>query len=189
MQFAKFLALAAIVAVLAPSGSMQPASAENYLCRQQFALCTSAPCIPQPGSTKVAMCTCDVEDGPSVATVPCDTVKPSTDEYGVRTVYSQYSPKQWQQGKKTLTCASGAPWTWCLNKICTVDPANPKKAICACDIVRTGASVTAGGNCNTGTCNTAYWSAAPADAFADGTDFFMKSLNIKKSPVQACPTR
>jgi hypothetical protein len=92
MQFAKFLALAAIVAVLAPFGSMQPASAENYLCRQQFALCTSAPCIPQPGSTKVAMCTCDVKDG-------------------------------------------------------------------------------------------------PADAFADGTDFFMKSLNIKKSPVQACPTR
>jgi hypothetical protein len=36
---------------------------------------------------------------------------------------------------------------------------------------------------------TAYWSAAPADAFADGTDFFLKSLNIKKSPVQACPTR
>jgi hypothetical protein len=190
MQFAKLLALPAVLAaIFAAFGSGEPASAENYLCRQQFALCTSAPCIPQPGSTKVAMCTCDVEDGPSVATVPCDTVKPSTDEYGVRTVYSQYSPKQWQQGKKTLTCASGAPWTWCLNKICTVDPANPKKAICACDIVRTGASVTAGGNCNTGTCNTAYWSAAPADAFADGTDFFMKSLNIKKSPVQACPTR
>jgi hypothetical protein len=177
MQLAKFVALAAIAAVLAAFVSTQPASAENYLCRQQFALCTSAPCIPQPGSTT------------SLATVPCDTVKPSIDEYGVRTVYSQYSPKQWQQGKKTLTCASGAPWTWCLNKICTVDPANPKKAICACDIVRTGASVTAGGNCNTGTCNTAYWSAAPADAFADGTDFFMKSLNIKKSPVQACPTR
>jgi len=28
-----------------------------------------------------------------------------------------------------------------------------------------------------------------ADAFADGTDFFLKSLNIKKSPVQACPMR
>ena len=87
--FAQFLALPAILAaIFAAFGSAEPASAENYLCRQQFALCTSAPCIPQPGSTKVAMCTCDVEDGPSVATVACDTVKPSTDEYGVRTVYS-----------------------------------------------------------------------------------------------------
>jgi hypothetical protein len=101
MQSIKFLTFAVIVAVSAAFGSTKPASAENYLCRQQFALCTSAPCIPQPGNSKVAMCTCDVEDGPSVATVACDTVKPSTDEYGVRTVYSQYSPKQWQQGKKT----------------------------------------------------------------------------------------
>jgi hypothetical protein len=37
------------------------------------------------------------------------------------------------------------------------------------------------------TCNTAYWSAAPADAFSDGTDFLLKQLNIKKSPVRACP--
>ena len=58
------------------------ARAENYLCRQQFALCTSAPCIPEPGNPKVAICTCDVEDGPSLATVACDSVKPSTDANG-----------------------------------------------------------------------------------------------------------
>jgi hypothetical protein len=57
MQFAKFRALPPILtAVFAAFGSAQPASAENYLCRQQFALCTSAPCIPQPGNLKVAMC-------------------------------------------------------------------------------------------------------------------------------------
>ena len=187
MQSAKLAALSAVVAALtAAFAATQSVRAENYLCRQQFALCTSAPCIPEPGNPKVAMCSCDVEDGPNLASVACDTVKPSTDANGVRTVYSQFALKQWQQGKKTLTCPAGTPWTWCLNKPCTVDPANPNKAMCACDVVREGEWITAGGNCNTGTCNTAYWSAAPADAFSDGTNFLLKSLNIKTSPVKAC---
>jgi hypothetical protein len=179
-------ALPVMAALIASFGHAESARAENYLCQQQFALCTSAPCIPEPGNPKVAICSCDVEDGPSLAGVACDTVKPSTDANGIRTVYSQFALKQWQQGKKTLKCPSGTPWTWCLNKPCTVDPANPKKAICACDVVRTGEWITAGGNCKTATCNTAYWSAAPLDAFSDGTDFLLKSLKLKKSPVTWC---
>jgi hypothetical protein len=179
-------ALPVMAALIAAFGHAELAQAENYLCQQQFALCTSAPCIPEPGNPKVAICSCDVEDGPSLASVACDTVKPSTDANGIRTVYSQFALKQWQQGKKTLKCPSGTPWTWCLDKRCTVDPANPKKAICACDVVRTGEWITAGGNCNTATCNTAYWSAAPLDAFSDGTDFLLKSLKLKKSPVTWC---
>ena len=179
-------ALHVMAALIAAFGHAESAQAENYLCQQQFALCTSAPCIPEPGNPKVAICSCDVEDGPSLASVACDTVKPSTDANGIRTVYSQFALKQWQQGKKTLKCPSGTPWTWCLDKRCTVDPANPKKAICACDVVRTGEWITAGGNCNRATCNTAYWSAAPLDAFSDGTDFLLKSLKLKKSPVTWC---
>jgi hypothetical protein len=179
-------ALPVMAALIAAFGHAELAQAENYLCQQQFALCTSAPCIPEPGNPTVAICSCDVEDGPSLASVACDTVKPSTDANGIRTVYSQFALKQWQQGKKTLKCPSGTPWTWCLDKRCTVDPANPKKAICACDVVRTGEWITAGGNCNTATCNTAYWSAAPLDAFSDGTDFLLKSLKLKKSPVTWC---
>ena len=179
-------ALPVMAALIAAFGHAELAQAENYLCQQQFALCTSAPCSPEPDNPKVAICSCDVEDGPSLASVACDTVKPSTDANGIRTVYSQFALKQWQQGKKTLKCPSGTPWTWCLDKPCTVDPANPKKAICACDVVRTGEWITAGGNCNTATCNTAYWSAAPLDAFSDGTDFLLKSLKLKKSPVTWC---
>ena len=89
-------------------------------------------------------------------------------------------------GQENFEMSAGTPWTWCLDKRCTVDPANPKKAICACDVVRTGEWITAGGNCNTATCNTAYWSAAPLDAFSDGTDFLLKSLKLKKSPVTWC---
>ena len=179
-------ALPVMAALIAAFGHAESAQAENYLCQQQFALCTSAPCIPEPGNPTVAICSCDVEDGPSLASVACDTVKPSTDANGIRTVYSQFALKQWQQGKKTLKCPSGTAWTWCLDKPCTVDPANPKKAICACDVVRTGEWITAEGNCNTATCNTAYWSAAPVDAFSDGTDFLLKSLKLKKSPVTWC---
>jgi hypothetical protein len=165
----------------------QPVQAENHLCRQQFALCTSAPCIPEPGNPKVAICTCDVEEGANLASVACDTVRPSTDANGVRTVYSQFALTQFAQDRKALKCSTGTPWTWCLNKPCTVDPANPHKAICACDIVRTGEWMTAGGNCNTGTCATAYWSGAPLSDFADGTDFLMKELKLTKSPVNWCP--
>jgi len=53
-------------------------------------------------------------------------------------------------------------------------------------VVRTGEWITAGGNCNPATCNSAYWSAAPLDAFSDGTDFLLKSLKLKKSPVTWC---
>jgi hypothetical protein len=182
-----YLRILPVLAVCATAvGYLPPAGAKNYLCHQQFALCTSAPCIPEPGNPKVAICSCDVEQGASLASVECDTVKPSTDANGLRTVYSQFALKQFQSGKRALKCAAGTPWTWCLNKPCTVDPADPKKAICACDVVRTGEWMTAGGKCNTATCNTAYWSGAPLDAFSDGTDFMMKALNLKKSPVNWC---
>src|SRR5262245_37675925 len=175
-----------LVVAAAYLGYVVPAQAENYFCQQQFALCTSAPCIPEPGNPKTAICTCDVEDGPNLATVACDSVKPSTDANGVRTVYSQFTLKQFAQGKRTLKCAAGTPWTWCLNKPCTIDPANPKKAICACDVLRTGEWITAGGHCNTATCKTAYWSGAPLNDFNDGTDFLVKQLKLKKPPVNWC---
>jgi hypothetical protein len=42
--------------------------------------------------------------------------------------------------------------------------------------------ITAGGNCNTATCKTAYWSGAPLNDFNDGTDFLVKQLKLKKVP-------
>jgi hypothetical protein len=176
-----------VAGLLAASGSVGWARAANYLCQQQFALCTSAPCIPQPGNPKVAMCMCAVEDGPNLASQPCDTLKPSTDANGIRSLYSQFALKQFASGLKTLKCPSGTPWTWCLNKPCTVDPADPTKAICACDVLRTGEWITGGGNCDAGTCKTAYWSGAPVSDFNDGINFLLKSTNRSDSPVTYCP--
>ena len=98
------------------------------LCKHQYALCTSALCIPQPGYPTKAICFCAVEEGASMASAPCNTIQPSTDANGIRTVYSAFSLEQFKQAKKVLTCASGTPWTWCLNKRCTVDPSDPQES-------------------------------------------------------------
>ncbi|WP_371344955.1 hypothetical protein [Ancylobacter sp. IITR112] len=184
---ARLLALALTLLAFGALPLTPPAAATNYLCNQPFALCTSAPCIPQPGNPDVSICMCDMQEGPNLATVPCDTVAPSTDANGVRTVYSQFAPTQFQQGKKGLRCPSGTPWSQCLNKICTVDPANPDKAICACDIVRSGEWQTAGGDCEAATCGTAYWSGALIDDSRSNLAFMMEKLGLTTSPAQACP--
>lgn len=169
-------------------GYAEASKGTNTLCEQTFALCTSALCVPQPGDPTKAICFCDVEEGKSMSTVPCDTIKPSTDANGIRTVYSTFSPIQFKTlGLKGMKCPAGTPWTWCLNKICTVDPTNPRKAICVCDVVRTGEWMTLGGECDTSTCKTGYWSGAPLADFASGNDFMTKALGLKESLAKWCP--
>jgi len=159
----------------------------SKLCKQQFALCTSSLCVPQPGDPTKATCFCDVKEGPSMATVDCNTIAPSTDSNGIRTVYSTFSMDQFNEGKKGMKCPGDTPWTWCLNKRCTVDPSNPKRAICTCDVMRSGGEwMTLGGNCDTSTCKTGYWSGAAMSDFAVGTDFMTKALGLDKSPVKWC---
>src|SRR5262245_51907489 len=85
----------------------QSPDAKNLVCDQQFALCTSARCVPQPGDATKAICFCDVEDGKSMSTVPCNSVKPSTDVNGIRTIYSAFALKQFQAGLKGLKCPDG----------------------------------------------------------------------------------
>jgi hypothetical protein len=182
------LPVVAVIAVAFSYAQYSHASnPKNQLCKHQFALCTSALCVPQPGDPTKAICFCDVEEGASMSTVPCNTIAPSTDVNGIRTVYSTFSLKQFQEGKKGMKCPDGTPWTWCLNKRCTVDPNNSKKAICVCDVVRTGKWMTLGGNCDTSTCKTGYWSAAPLADFADGNAFMTKALGLKESPAKWCP--
>jgi hypothetical protein len=84
-------ALAACILVL---GHVEDSNSNNYLCEQQYALCTSAPCMPRLGDPTKAICSCDVLEGRSMATEPCDTLLPSTNADGVRTVYSTFSLDQ-----------------------------------------------------------------------------------------------
>ena len=113
--------LIAAAAVFAIALSNEQATGAMRLCKNQYALCTSALCIPQPGDPTKAICFCEVEQGASMASVPCNTIQPTNDANGIRTVYSAFSLEQFKQGKKVLRCPNGTPWTWCLNKRCTVD--------------------------------------------------------------------
>ena len=184
---AGFFLIAAVAVFAIALGGEQAAKSNMLLCKHQYALCTSALCIPQPGDPTKAICFCDVQDGASMASVPCSTIQPSTDANGIRTVYSAFSLEQFKEDKKVLKCASGTPWTWCLNKRCTVDPSDPKKAVCVCDVLRTGEWITLGGECDTGTCTTGYWSGATVKDLNDATAFMVKALNLDHSPVEWCP--
>ena len=129
---------------------------------------------------------CLKSDGASMATVDCDSISPSTDSNGIQTIYSTFSFDQFTEGKKGMKCPSGTPWTWCLNKKCTVDPTNSKKATCVCDVVRTGDWMTLGGNCDTSTCKTGYWSGAAMKDNESSNAFMTKALGLDKSPVKWC---
>ena len=121
-----------------------------------------------------------------MSSTSCDKLQPSTDAQGIRTLFSAYSMKQFQEGKQGMKCPDGTPWTWCLNKRCTVDPANPKKAICVCDVMRTGEWMTLGGNCDTATCATGYWSGATIENVEQGSAFMVKALGLDPSPLKWC---
>jgi hypothetical protein len=187
LSFAFLLLISAIAVFAIAFGAEQAAKSNMLLCKHQYAICTSALCIPQPGDPTKAICFCDVQEGASMSSVPCNTTEPSTDANGIRTVYSAFSLEQFKQGKKVLRCSSGTPWTWCLNKRCTVDPSDPKKAICTCDVLRTEEWITLGGKCNTGTCTTGYWSGATVKDFDEAAAFMVKSLHLDHSPVEWCP--
>lgn len=177
----------ALVVGYASHGEDAKPPPQNQLCKHQYALCTAAPCVPQPGDPTKAVCSCVVEEGLSMSTAPCSTLQPSTDANGIRTVYSEFSLVQFAAGQEGMKCPSGTPWTWCLNKICTVNPLDPKKAMCVCDVKHTGEWMTAGGGCDTSTCKTGYWSGAPIQDFESGNDFMTKALGLKKSPAKWCP--
>ena len=90
LSFASFLLIAAAAVFTIAFGNVRAAKSDMQLCKHQYALCTSALCIPQPGDPTKAICFCAVEEGASMASVPCNTIQPSTDANGIRTIYSAF---------------------------------------------------------------------------------------------------
>lgn len=179
-----------IAVLLIAMAAKQPACIEPrmFLCRHTYALCTSARCVPAPDSPTNSICYCDVEEGFSMSTVPCCQLGPSIGLCGPALVYSTFSMKQLMEGRKVMKCPGSAPWSWCLNKPCTIDPCDRTKALCMCDVIRTkGDWVTFGGCCDNATCNNSYWSGAAINDFDAGIMFMMNEMNLKESPVKWCP--
>ncbi|MGC1496162.1 MAG: hypothetical protein WA790_10160 [Sulfitobacter sp.] len=166
--------------------------ADKQVCRSKFALCTSAPCVPDPSAPgDQAICTCEVTEGPNFADkTRCKDRGPKAiatiKGMAATQIISTYAFVQ-ATTKPVMTCANDTPWTDCLNAKCIVDPKDPLKAICTCpyyDAEKSGkvaTFVTYGGSCNTSTCETAVWSAATVEAFKDGSKALMEFMNIAKS--------
>jgi hypothetical protein len=162
-------------------------SGGDVVCYGKYALCSSAKCVPVPGSKGKSVCNCIVEDGASLGNLSCEERKPRVEKYGAKLIYSSFSfrNKPWQM----LKCPSGKAWTFCLDMPCFVSPHDPKKAICTCDVKTTGEFYTEGGACNPDECSNHLWSAATSDALTTGTSALLKAIGLKKSPIQICPTK
>jgi hypothetical protein len=146
------------------------------VCSQEYALCTSAPCIPDPRHHDYAICSCVVENGNSVGYKNCKQRMPKQDQFNTKQVTSTFSFEQFKT-KKSMTCLKGTPWTDCVDALCTVNPMDPTKAICSCKISHDQAYFTFGGDCDTKTCATGFWSGATTSV---GTLFRNALLAVTK---------
>jgi len=157
------------------------------ICEGLYALCTSAPCVPDPeNKDSKAICSCEVNKGINFGYSSCDSREKKTDDYGVTNLISTYSFAQ-GPSKPVLSCPKGKPWTDCLDKSCTVNPLNPLNAYCKCDIIRDEAFVTYGGDCNMLTCDNGYWSGATVEAYIEASTLLSEKMGIKDFPVVYCP--
>ena len=141
------------------SGSIDASEAHFQVCKNQYALCTSARCIPNPDDPNhKSICKCDIEKGVNIGMTSCDKRVPKQVN-GVTTLLSTFSFEQLPK-LKVMTCVQKHAWSNCLDYPCTVDPQNPSKAMCSCQLENSADFVTVGGNCKTASCAGGYWSGA-----------------------------
>ena len=60
------------------------------ICTQEYALCTSAPCIPDPGHPDYAICSCVVKKGDSAGYKTCEKRTPNQGAFKVETNYFNF---------------------------------------------------------------------------------------------------
>ena len=104
-------------------------------CNMKYALCPAAKCVPDPNDNSKAYCFCDVKNGTnySFGNNNCKNIQPYINESGSEMIYSDFSPIIKNMGYHGVTCPSEAVNLNCMNKICSVYPHDPSKAICVCD--------------------------------------------------------
>lgn len=178
-----------IAAFLFLNNGFAHVSARPIICDQEYALCTSARCIPIPGSAAKAICDCVVEKGNSAGYKTCEERKPVRDRYKVTSLISTFSFEQFTT-KRPMNCPEGLPWSNCVDMPCTVDPQNSKRALCLCTIESTQAFFTFGGDCNTNTCATGFWSGATQENSIILRNALMQEMRSKpKELPMACPAK
>jgi hypothetical protein len=184
----KLTALVISSLILSQAGFAKSTQQGNVVCDQPYALCTTATCVPMPGTKDKALCFCNIFSGASYGTTSCEHRKPSVDSHNNHYLFSTFSFEDYATNAM-MTCPAGTPWTFCLDKPCQVDPRNSNQAICSCDIIRTGEYITLGGECNTSTCGNTLYSGASVADIKQAAQILLKKLNLKKSPIRICPVK
>jgi peroxiredoxin/uncharacterized membrane protein YphA (DoxX/SURF4 family) len=154
-----------------------------WLCDQRYALCTSATCHPSRTNPKISVCRCKVSSGYSVGFKSCRQRAP----WG-RQLHSNFSLQSVTSRTRVMTCTGPGLWAQCLDVICEVDPTDPRHALCQCVNMKTRNFVTFGGNCDTRTCASVIWSAAPPSLPAAAQyEKGLRHLGIPYHVPKACP--
>jgi hypothetical protein len=165
-----------------PSGSTDEVYMDGaWLCRQRYALCTTAGCEPSASDPKVANCRCFVEDGYSMGYTSCRERTPAG-----KKLVSTFSTQDVTSRFHILTCPERDRWANCLDVPCQIDPSDPKSALCPCPIVERGPSFTFGGDCDVSACSSVIWSGAAPP----GVTQFVAAMACVNQPVHfpaICP--
>lgn len=187
MDFNRLLKLNLVIILsLLFSNAFAAASSRAIVCDQAYALCTSAPCVPDPQNPHRSICDCVVQHGKSAGFTACEKRKPYVDQHKATHLVSTFSFEQFAS-KKSLSCSKGMPWSNCVDMPCTVDPQHPKHAICLCQLGARDAFFTFGGGCDSNTCATGFWSGATKGPASDALrDALNSELSTPVSPT-ACP--
>jgi len=144
-----------------------------YICKSQYALCTTAKCSPIPGQAGLSLCFCKTETGYSAGLKPCK--EPETTPEGYTLINSRYYPIE-----SYVSCSNARPWANCLDSPCIIDPSDPSKAVCTCSIVKNaGPYVIVTDTCNKSGCETGLTSSATVKS-ADELDTSIKSSEHAK---------
>jgi hypothetical protein len=153
-----------------------------WLCRQPYALCTTALCERSTSDATIANCRCVVLDGYSIGFTTCREREPAG-----KTLVSTFSTQNVTSAFGVLTCPEDVPWANCLDMPCELDSLDPALATCQCQMVETGPSFTFGGGCDTHTCSSVIWSAATPP----GVTQYVGAMGCVNQPVTfpaMCPS-
>jgi len=150
------------------------------LCKQPYALCTSAKCLRLKKSNYV-VCYCDVLKGCSFGTEPCESLTPFR-KGPLEFIFSTYNPIQSAANCETLQTYPNplnpsTEFANCLNQICIRDPSNPnKKAFCFCPLNSGDPWVTVGTKIIRNP--EIYLSGATLESFQGSADYFLSCKDI-----------
>jgi len=86
------LFLAGLEAGAEKGGDTTIRSGSGTICNNEYVLCTSAPCVPDPSNPDSrAICSCDVNKGLNFGMSQCEARTPVTDSNSVTKALSTYS--------------------------------------------------------------------------------------------------